>query len=131
MHPFEVDTWLLLGEVKAKAGEQAGAQECLQGALDMCGPHKAILRNLSMVMRVSCPPEERAEQVAASLELARQAVQLDLQDGYSWYVLANAYCSSFFANRKKMDLLQLSLKAYHFAEKKLAKPNPDLFFNRA
>jgi hypothetical protein len=30
-----------------------------------------------------------------------------------------------------MDLLQLSLKAYHFAEKKLSNPNPDLFFNRA
>lgn len=97
----------------------------------MCGADKEILRNLSMVMRVNSNPDERARQVEQSLQLAKQAVELDLDDGYSWYILANAYCSSFFVNRKKIDLLQLSLKAYHFAEKKLSKLNPDLFFNRA
>lgn len=43
------------------------------------------LRNLSMVLR-QLPPDRDApgKQVLESVDLARQAVQLDVEDGTSW-----------------------------------------------
>lgn len=49
--------------------------------------NKVSLRSLSMVLR-QLPPEEGAQEqskrILESVELARQAVQLDVTDGTSW-----------------------------------------------
>jgi len=65
-----------------------------------------------------------------SVDLAKEAVGLDLKDGESWYVLGNAYLSNYFVNAKKLDELQAALKAYNQAENQLQKKNPDLYYNR-
>jgi len=44
--------------------------------------------------------------------VAKEALNLDLNDGDSWYVLGNAYLSNFFINFKKIDELKNALKAY-------------------
>ena len=48
--------------------------------------NKVSLRNLSMVLR-QLPPgpgEEQGRRVMESVDMARQAVQMDLTDGTSW-----------------------------------------------
>ncbi|KAJ8268747.1 hypothetical protein COCON_G00113540 [Conger conger] len=65
--------------------------------------------------------------------MARQAVQLDLTDGLSWYVLGNAYISLFFTSGQNPQVSQQAMSAYAQAEKvdRTASSNPDLHFNRA
>lgn len=55
---------------------------------------------------------------------------MDLSDGESWYVLGNAMLIDFFVNLKKIDQLNMALKAYNQAEQYQQKPNPDLYYNR-
>jgi len=74
--------------------------------------------------------KERTEHVKRSVELAKEAVGLDLKDGESWYILGNAYLSNYFVNVKKLDELHAALKAYNQAEAHLTKKHPDLYYNR-
>jgi len=37
---------------------------------------------------------------------------MNLQDGESWYILANGYLSNFFVNYKNISELQSALKCY-------------------
>lgn len=47
--------------------------------------NKISLRNLSMVLRqIGGNPSERAKLVEESVEKAKEAVQMDIQDGTSW-----------------------------------------------
>jgi len=43
--------------------------------------------------------------VEKSVSLAKEAINLDLNDGESWYVLGNALFSNFFVNMKTIDEL--------------------------
>jgi len=43
--------------------------------------------------------------VAKSINIAKDALNLDLNDGESWYVLGNAYLSNFFVNMKTINEL--------------------------
>ena len=40
---------------------------------------------------------------------------MDMKDGGTWYFLGNAYLSNFFANFKRFDELENSVKAYNEA----------------
>lgn len=47
--------------------------------------NKISLRNLSMVLRqIGGNPSERAKLVEESVDKAKEAVQMDIQDGTSW-----------------------------------------------
>ncbi|XP_063043086.1 tetratricopeptide repeat protein 5 [Engraulis encrasicolus] len=135
LDPSLVQGWNTLGEVYWKKGDLEAAKNCFTGALQQ-EKNKVSLRSLSMVLRQVRPgggDEEHSKRVLESVDLARQAVQLDVTDGTSWYILGNAYISMFFNSGQKPQISQLALSAYAQAEKvdPTASSNPDLHFNRA
>lgn len=132
LDPKLVEAWNQLGENYWKKGKVPLAKNCFTGALNH-SKNKISLRNLSMVLRqIGGNPSERAKQVEESVEKAKEAVQMDIQDGTSWLILGNAYMSLFFAVGQASQALDQSMKAYAQAEKDpVARDNPDLHFNRA
>ncbi|XP_016398599.1 tetratricopeptide repeat protein 5-like [Sinocyclocheilus rhinocerous] len=135
LEPGLVEGWNTLGEQYWKKRDLTAAKTCFTGALQQ-SKNKVSLRSLSMVLR-QMPPEEdtrgQSKHIVESVELARQAVQLDVTDGTSWYILGNAYISMFFTSGQNPQLSQQALSAYAQAEKidKASSMNPDLHFNRA
>ncbi|XP_065125934.1 tetratricopeptide repeat protein 5 [Paramisgurnus dabryanus] len=135
LEPGLVEGWNTLGEQYWKKGDLTAAKTCFVGSLQQ-SKNKVSLRSLSMVLR-QLPPEgdaqEQSKRILESVELARQAVQLDVTDGTSWYILGNAYISMFFTSGQNPQLSQQALSAYAQAEKidKASALNPDLHFNRA
>ncbi|KAI2662868.1 Tetratricopeptide repeat protein 5 [Labeo rohita] len=135
LEPGLVEGWNTLGEQYWKKGDLTAAKTCFTGAQQQ-NKNKVSLRSLSMVLRQLPPVEDAQEQskrILESVELARQAVQLDVTDGTSWYILGNAYISMFFTSGQNPQLSQQALSAYAQAEKidKASSMNPDLHFNRA
>ncbi|KAF4089194.1 hypothetical protein AMELA_G00063450 [Ameiurus melas] len=108
LEPGLVEAWNTLGEQYWKKGDLIAAKTCFTGALQH-SKNKVSLRNLSM------------------------AVQLDVTDGTSWYILGNAYISLFFSSGQNPQMSQQALSAYSQAEKidKASALNADLHFNRA
>ncbi|KAG5846245.1 tetratricopeptide repeat protein 5 isoform X1 [Anguilla rostrata] len=134
LDPGLVEGWNTLGEQYWRKGDLIGAKTCFTGALQQC-KNKVSLRSLSMVLR-QLPgggAEEQGQRVLESVDMARQAVQLDVTDGMSWYVLGNAYISLFFTSGQNPQVSQQAMSAYAQAEKVdiTASSNPDLHFNRA
>ena len=76
--------------------------------------------------------EENEALVRQSVEDARRAVSLDIADFKSWYVLGNAFLTSYFvASAPSLSILQQALKAYQNAEKNMPGGGySDLHFNR-
>lgn len=134
LEPGLVDGWNTLGEQYWKKEDIIGAKNCFTGALQQ-SKNKVSLRSLSMVLRQLPQTEKNApgKPTLESVHLARQAVQLDVEDGTSWFVLGNAYVSMFFACGQKPEFSQQALSAYAQAEKvdRTASYNPDLHFNRS
>mmetsp|Transcript_10101 Transcript_10101/g.10048 ORF Transcript_10101/g.10048 Transcript_10101/m.10048 type:complete len:287 (+) Transcript_10101:290-1150(+) len=119
-----------MGEMLYLKGDYLQSKRCFEGALEQTGPNKEILRKLSMISRFVGENEERKNNVSGSIGLAKQALALDIKDGYSWYVLANAHLTNFFINRPSSEELNRALKAYGQAENFMETPNPDLYYNR-
>ncbi|KAF1380676.1 hypothetical protein PFLUV_G00166350 [Perca fluviatilis] len=135
LEPGLVEGWNTLGEQYWKKGDLTGAKNCFTGALQQ-SKNKVSLRNLSMVLRQLPPADSNAQhgkQVMESVDMARQAVQLDVTDGTSWYILGNAYVSLFFTCGQNPQLSQQALTAYAQSEKvdRAASCYPELHFNRA
>ncbi|XP_058868452.1 tetratricopeptide repeat protein 5 [Acipenser ruthenus] len=133
LDPTLVEAWNQLGEVYWKKGDVSGARTCFSGAQNHC-KNKVSLRNLSMVLRqIQTPNEDNSKNVFESVSKAKQAVQLDIADGTSWYILGNAYLSLFFSTGQDPKISQLAISAYAQAEKmdSTASSNPDLHLNRA
>ncbi|KAJ8606901.1 hypothetical protein CTAYLR_008928 [Chrysophaeum taylorii] len=132
LSPSSVDAWYGLGHVFWKKRDLRSAKECFASAnaRRANGPSS---RALSMLAR----PRDYDESVA----LARSAIELDLDDPESWYVLGNACLSRYFAGaegRNPSDL-EDARRAYGLAEARLRDPqvetnlefgHPDLYFNR-
>uniref|UniRef100_A0A3P8ZAM7 Tetratricopeptide repeat protein 5 OB fold domain-containing protein n=1 Tax=Esox lucius TaxID=8010 RepID=A0A3P8ZAM7_ESOLU len=134
LKPGLVEGWNTLGEQYWKKGDLVTAKTCFTGALQQ-SKNKVSLRSLSMVLR-QLPggvSDEQGKRVLESVDMARQAVQLDVTDGTSWYILGNAYISLFFTCGQNPQMSQQALSAYAQAEKvdRTATSNPDLHFNRA
>ncbi|KAM8882339.1 tetratricopeptide repeat protein 5 [Synchiropus picturatus] len=134
LDPSMLEAWNTLGEQFWKKGDLAGAKNCFTGALQQ-SKNKVSLRNLSMVLRQLPAADSTAQgkQVIESVDMARQAVELDVKDGTSWYVLGNGYVSLFFSSGQNPDLSQRALSAYAQSEKvdKTASSYPEMHFNRA
>ncbi|XP_016456021.1 uncharacterized protein LOC107780028 [Nicotiana tabacum] len=133
LNPSLVDAWLCLGNCIWKKGDLNAAKNCFTFALSK-GPNKNILCQLSMLERKLAQDAENPEEVVdESIKHAREAITLDVKDGYSWYNLGNAFLTSFFVTGAwdHNKLLQ-SLKAYQNAERdEKMKSNPDLYYNCA
>ncbi|CAL1590825.1 unnamed protein product [Knipowitschia caucasica] len=134
LEPTLVEGWNILGEQYWKKGNLSGAKNCFTVALQK-SKNKVSLRNLSMVLRQlpSASNESHNKQVMESVDLARQAVQLDVTDGESWYTLGNAYVSLFFCSGQNPQFSQQAFSSYAQSEKvdKAASSYPELHFNRA
>lgn len=132
LDPLLVDAWNALGECLWKKGDIEAAKNCFTGALEH-SKNKMSLRNLSMVLRqIGKDSQQQINNIKISVEKAKEAVSLDLNDGVSWYVLGNAYLSLFFIGSHSPSLLKQCLASYARAEKDpVAASNPDLHFNRA
>ncbi|KAF2317838.1 hypothetical protein GH714_041153 [Hevea brasiliensis] len=133
LNPSLADAWLCLGNCIWKKGDLSSAKNCFNLALSK-GPNKKILCLLSMLeRRMAQGAENQAKLVEESIQHAKNAISLDVKDGYSWYNLGNAFLTSFFMTGAwdHSKLLQ-ALKAYQNAEKDEGmKSNPDLYFNSA
>ncbi|KAJ8570215.1 hypothetical protein K7X08_006792 [Anisodus acutangulus] len=133
LNPSLVDAWLCLGNCIWKKGDLNAAKNCFTFALSK-GPNKNILCQLSMLERKLAQDAENPEEIVdESIKHAREAITLDVKDGYSWYNLGNGFLTSFFVTGAwdHSKLLQ-SLKAYQNAERdEKMKSNPDLYYNCA
>lgn len=80
------------------------------------GKCKVILRNLSIIMREAqlLTSENVKENLNAGIEYAKEAVELDTNDGESWAILGNAYLSLFF-RRQEDKLLRQSINSFEKA----------------
>ncbi|XP_068083092.1 tetratricopeptide repeat protein 5 [Anabrus simplex] len=133
LDPKLVEAWNELGECYWKKDNIEEAKNCFAGAL-VHRRNKESLRNLSMVLRQqpAKSSEERIKNVEEGLLHAKEAVQLDTNDGVSWSVLGNAYLSSFFTISQNPKTLKLCMSAYTQAEKDVvARSKPDLHYNKA
>ncbi|KAM9092298.1 tetratricopeptide repeat protein 5 isoform 3-T3 [Megaptera novaeangliae] len=134
LEPKLVEAWNQLGEVYWKKGDVAAAHTCFSGALTHC-KNKVSLQNLSMVLRQlrTDSGDEHSRHVMDSVRQAKLAVQMDILDGRSWYILGNAYLSLYFSTGQNPKISQQALSAYAQAEKvdRTASSNPDLHLNRA
>ncbi|KAK4376376.1 hypothetical protein RND71_002672 [Anisodus tanguticus] len=133
LNPSLVDAWLCLGNCIWKKGDLNAAKNCFTFALSK-DPNKNILCQLSMLERKLAQDAENPEEIVdESIKHAREAITLDVKDGYSWYNLGNGFLTSFFVTGAwdHSKLLQ-SLKAYQNAERdEKMKSNPDLYYNCA
>lgn len=131
-HPKLVEAWNELGTCFWKKGDIKGAKSCFESAVrEEKNPES--LRNLSMVLRqVGETPEEKFSNIHLSLEKAKEAVNLNIQDGKSWYILGNAYLSLYFTTDQNPNLLKQCLSSYGqaYSDSSL-KCNPDLHYNWA
>uniref|UniRef100_A0A1B6DEG0 Tetratricopeptide repeat protein 5 OB fold domain-containing protein n=1 Tax=Clastoptera arizonana TaxID=38151 RepID=A0A1B6DEG0_9HEMI len=133
LDPKLVHAWNQLGECYWKRDNIKDAKNCFQGALSQ-DKNKISLRNLSMLVRheTADSREEKIANVEQSLDLAKQAVEIDTNDGDSWSVLGNAHLSYFFAIQQNPKSLQHAMSAYLQAEKhSIAGHNPSLHYNKA
>ncbi|XP_019726941.1 tetratricopeptide repeat protein 5 [Hippocampus comes] len=134
LEPGLVDGWNTLGEQYWKKGDLMAAKNCFTGALQQ-SKNKVSLRNMSMVLRQlpAADGDTHGKQVMESVDMARQAVQLDVADGTSWYILGNAYVSLFFSCGQRPQFSTQALSAYAQAERvdRAAACYPELHFNRA
>lgn len=69
--------------------------------------------------------------MSESVEMAKKALNLNLKDGESWYIMGNAYMSNFFANMLTIAELTKALKSYKQAKEYLSSPIGDLHYNMA
>ncbi|XP_031217786.1 tetratricopeptide repeat protein 5 isoform X2 [Mastomys coucha] len=113
LEPELVEAWNQLGEVYWKKGDVAAAHTCFSGALTHC-KNKVSLQNLSMVLRQlqTDSGDEHSRHVMDSVRQAKLAVQMDVLDGRSWYILGNAYLSLYFNTGQNPKISQQALSAY-------------------
>lgn len=104
--PSHIEAWNMLGETFWKKGNLPASKDCFEGALKR-KKDKVSLRSLSMVLRQLKPAKIGDEQkhVLESVEHAKAAVELDVVDGKSWYILGNAYLSLFFVTEQNPKVL--------------------------
>ena len=131
LDPKNSDAWSALGEVFYTKKDYTQARRCFEGSLEQSGPNKETLRKLSIVYRFLEGPEEKKDLVIKSIELAKQALNLDLTDGESWYILGNAHLTNFFTNSTSYEDIDRALRSYSQSLKYKSTPNPDLHFNRS
>lgn len=102
-------------------------------ALNLDEKNKTSLRSLSMIIRTkeTNTPEEKSQVAQLSLDYAKKAIKLDMQDSSSWYVYGNAYFYKAFIDKTQYKDLSMALSAYNKSQEKDVKyKNPDLYYNR-
>ncbi|CAG9762561.1 unnamed protein product [Ceutorhynchus assimilis] len=133
LDPKLLEAWNELGECYCKNDDLTKAKSCFEGALKE-KRNKISLRNLSIILRhESCKSnDDKLNNIKQGLSYAKEAVQLDPQDGLSWAILGNAHLCYFFGVQQSPNTLRQCLGAYTQAEKDIvAKSTSDLHYNKA
>ena len=132
LNPENHEAIRALGVVNYKLKEYQKAVELYDKVLELNSDDKKCLGYYSIAMRVlpTTTDQQKEENLEKGIELAKKAVGVDVFDAHSWYLLGNAYMTSFFTT-EKYDNLDKSLKAYQQSERNQKYLNPDLYFNRA
>lgn len=75
------------------------------------------LRNLSVVSRKesASTKESMINNVSMGVRYATEALELDPNDGTSWYIMGNAFISSFFSIKQSGKTLMKAMDAYNRA----------------
>lgn len=121
LDPNLTEAWVELTECYQRKPDVEGAIVCLENALKYCKqrePNKIILRKLSTCIRQkSCvSQEEKVATLLRSLDLAKQALETDLDDEENHYNLAKAYMCLFFVTEcVDQQLINLSRAAFEKA----------------
>ena len=135
--PQDSAAWNAAGECLWTLGDVDGACECFESSASHAENAEAY-RLHSMCARKlgGSTAAQKMEHLTKSMQLAKQALALNFQDGESWYVLGNAYLASFFAvshQTKGQEDLENAVKAYNRAESIMRESglmNPDVLYNR-
>lgn len=61
---------------------------------------------------VASKKDDKIKNIELGVSLAKEAVQLDTNDGLSWAVLGNAHLSSFFVISQNPKTLKQCMSAY-------------------
>lgn len=135
LKPNFAEAWVELGECYRKKDELKLALNCFETALKN-SPHEVkALRNASIMLRsLPCLGEEKKGNILRSIELAKKALETDLNDGNNWAVLANAYLTLLFmTNRMEHNTLVRSCKSAYQKALLDSKVNTkaDVLFNYA
>mmetsp|Transcript_15515 Transcript_15515/g.27410 ORF Transcript_15515/g.27410 Transcript_15515/m.27410 type:complete len:461 (-) Transcript_15515:50-1432(-) len=131
LNPDHLDSWNTLGHCLWKKKDFLGAKNCYMRALEQ-STNKRSLQELSMVLRqIPGNSEVVLRNLVESLNRAKAAVELDLNDAKSWYVLGNAHMTRFFKASFSEADMDKALQAYQRSERLGGDTNPDLFFNKA
>ncbi|ESN92440.1 hypothetical protein HELRODRAFT_157915 [Helobdella robusta] len=130
LNPTLTEAWNCLGELYWTKKDMDGAKNCFLASLNH-KKDKASLRNLSLITRSTWKDqEERLKNIDTSLDLAKEALQLDLTDGFSWLTFGNANLAKYFISQNP-NLMKQSLSAYIRAETDPVACNSyDLHYNK-
>ncbi|CAF1570539.1 unnamed protein product, partial [Adineta steineri] len=134
LQPSNVLTLNELGESYAKNGEFEMAASCFKNA-NSKEKNRFVLRNLSIVTRQLASKitdrTERNRMIEESIQYAKQAVEVDVKDGASWYTLANSYVCFYFMVENHPKNLKQAFSAYNLALKDPASESDgDLHYSR-
>lgn len=133
MNPFIADNFNCIAHIMWKKKDIEQAIKYYKNALNLEPNNKTSLRSLSMIIRTKETQslEEKQKIAQESLDYAKKAITLDMQDSFSWYIYGNAFFYKAFIDKTQYKDLRYALNAYNKAQEKLTKyKNPDLFYNR-
>lgn len=129
MNPTLSEAWNALGECYYKNEQVDKALNCFQCVLKHV-KDKVALRNLSKVMR--CQDRINPNNLQESIKRSQEALEIDLNDGASWFNLGNAYLTAFFYGGQPERVLRQSLFCYRKAlADESQNDDPDLHFSLA
>lgn len=84
LNPSDPETMNILGHILWKKGDLEGSKNCFEESVKK-KPNLRGLRYLAITLRsVPCDPKEKAANIQRSVDLAKQALSLNLKDGESW-----------------------------------------------
>lgn len=129
LDPKNYLAWTALGQCLWKKGDRVQASNCFQESLNQCASKEALWE-LSVLMRqLRIKGQDVSVTVEESIKLAKQAIQLDVNDHKSWYILGNAWCTRFFSTSYNRIDLDKALNCYKRSESLGGTGNPDLYLN--
>lgn len=135
LNPKLVEGLNQLGIAYWKKGEINLSINCFEKTLRQDPKNKLALRHLSMLLRQvgGASVKERMENIVKSHQKAREALDVDLEDGVSWYILGNSLFYLFFlSSQPDESRLRQCKQAYARAlMDKKASQLPDFFYNYA
>lgn len=130
LDPSNSSAWISLAQCAWKKGAIQQAKSLLIESLNH-GETPEALQDLSMIVRqIKIKGESPSVSIDESINYAKKAITMNVNDHKSWYILGNAHYMRFFTVSQDVGDLKKSLTAYARSESLGGDCNPDLFFNR-